>query len=57
MKAFKIILGLFCFGLTINAFKNGLEPGEGFAYYLPITIVFVIGILLFSSTFKSKKEN
>lgn len=56
MKTLKIILGLFCFGLTINAFKNGLEPGEGFAYYLPITIVLIIGILLFSSAFKSKKD-
>lgn len=55
MKAFKIIIGIFCFGLTINAFKDGLEPGEGFAFYLPITIVFIIGILLFKSAFKTKK--
>jgi hypothetical protein len=57
MKVFKIILGLFCFALTINAFKDGLEPNESFAYYIPITIVFIIGILLFKSAFKSKKED
>tara|TARA_Y100000815_G_C13091398_1_gene405795 strand:+ start:471 stop:644 length:174 start_codon:yes stop_codon:yes gene_type:complete len=57
MKVFKIIIGIFCFALTINAFKNGLEPGEGFAFYIPITIVFIIGILLFRSVFKSKKKD
>lgn len=57
MKAFKIILGIFCFGLTINAFKNGLEPNESFAFYIPIIIVFIIGILLFKSAFKSRKES
>jgi hypothetical protein len=56
MKALKIILGIFCFALTINAFKDGLEPGESFVYYLPITLVFVIGILLFKSALKSKDE-
>ena len=34
MKIIKILVGLFCFALTINAFKNGLEPGESFAYYI-----------------------
>ncbi len=55
MKILKIIIGIFCFALTINAFKNGLEPGEGFAFYIPIIIVFIIGILLFKSAFKNKK--
>jgi len=57
MKVFKIILGLFCFVLTINAFKDGLEPNRSFASYIPITIVFIIGILLFKGAFKSKKED
>jgi len=57
MKILKIIIGIFCFALTINAFKDGLEPNENFAFYLPILIVFIIGILLFKSAFKSKKEN
>jgi hypothetical protein len=54
MKVLKILLGLFCFALTINAFKNGITPGENIGYYIPITIVFIIGILLFKSAFKSK---
>lgn len=53
MKIVKIIIGFFCFALTLNAFKNGLEPNEGFAFYIPIIIVFVIGVLLFNSAFKS----
>ena len=57
MKILKIIIGIFCFALTINAFKNGLEPGEGFAFYLPILIVFIIGVLLFKSAFKNKKTD
>jgi hypothetical protein len=54
MKVLKIVLGIFCIALTINAFKNGLEPGENIFYYIPITIVFIIGILLFKNASKSK---
>lgn len=54
MKVLKIVLGIFCFALTINAFKNGLEPGENAFYYIPILVVFVIGILLFKNALKPK---
>lgn len=57
MKAFKIIIGIFCFALIINAFNNGINPNESFAYHLPLILLFIIGILLFRSAFKSKKEN
>ena len=56
MKVLKIVLGIFCFALTINTFKNGLEPNVNFAYYIPITIVFVIGILLFKNAFRLKEK-
>lgn len=56
MKVIKILIGLFCFALTLNAFKVGLNPAEGFFYYLPIMIVFIIGILLFKSAFFPKNR-
>ncbi|MGB3343102.1 MAG: hypothetical protein WBA61_04255 [Aequorivita sp.] len=57
MKLLKIIIGIFCIALTINAFKDGLKPNENFAFYLPIIMVFIIGILLFQSAFKTRKKD
>lgn len=57
MKVIKILIGLFCFALTFNAFKDGINPAEGFFYYLPIIIVFIIGALLFKSALFSKRKD
>jgi len=53
MQIIKFLLGLFCLILTYRAFKNGLEPGEGFFFYIPIIIVFIIGVLLIKSVLSS----
>lgn len=60
MKIFKIIIGIFCFALTVNAFKNGIPVYKNVAHYaefIPVLIVFIIGVLLFKSAFKSKKRD
>ena len=61
MKTLKIIIGIFCFLLTLNAFKNGIPAYTKLVYYaefIPILIVFIIGILLFKSALKPEvKKN
>lgn len=55
MKAIKIIVGLICFTLTINAFKNGIPIYNKLALYgefIPILIIFIIGIFLLKSALK-----
>lgn len=59
MKILKIIIGVFCFLLTYNSFKNGIPSYSNLAHYaefIPILIVFIIGILLFKSAFKPEEN-
>lgn len=57
MKALKIILGIICLALTLNTCAQSSNSNENIGYYLPITIVFIIGILLFKSAFKTNSKD
>ena len=59
MKSLKIIIGLLCIALTVNTFKNGIPIYTKlalYAEYIPILIVFIIGVLLLKSTFKPEEK-